>query len=86
MNLSDAIEKGTYGLGSPGPSFAPNNDVFFAAFRGFFKRDPTEQEQCEFYGNKHFGFPSDTEYACRVMTIYELKWSEVIKRLRSMDQ
>lgn len=86
MKLSDAIEKGVYGLGSPGPSFDPHNDVFFAAFRGFFGRDPTESEACQFYGNKQFGFPSDTEYALRLMTIFGLRWSEVLQRLRGMGQ
>ena len=84
MNLSDAIEQGTYGLGTPGPSFQSGNDVYFAAFRGFFGRDPSEQEQCEFYHNKHFGFPTDTEYAVRLMTLFGLRWSKVLQRLRVM--
>lgn len=86
MLLSDAIEQGAAGLGTPGPSFAPKNDALYAAFRGFFGRDPTTEEDHQFYHNKHFGFGTDTEYALRIMTIYKCRWAEVIKRLRATGQ
>lgn len=85
MLLSDAIEKGTLGLMTRGPTFEPGRDVYYAAFRGFFGRDPTDQEEGQMYHNNLFGFGTDTEYALRLMTVYELKWSEVIQRLRGME-
>ena len=80
MKLSDAIEAGTLGLMTAGPSW--DTDVYYAAFRGLHGRNPTTGEMCEFYHRPPWGYPSDTEYALRVMTVFGCKWSEVIKRLR----
>lgn len=71
---------------TPGPSFERYNDVYFAAYRGLYGENPTNEQESWFYHQAPWGYPSDTEYAVRIMTVYGLKWSEVIKRLRSMGQ
>jgi len=82
MKFSDAIHKGAYGLMTRGPDW--DTDCYFAAFRGFNDRDPTLPELARFYHDEPWGYPSDTEYALRLMTVFGLKWSEVIQRLRRM--
>jgi len=82
VRLSDAIEKGTYGLLTRGPDW--DTDVYFAAFRGLYGRDPDLPELAEFYHTGEWGYGTDVEYALRLMTVFGLRWSEVIQRLRGM--
>jgi hypothetical protein len=82
VKFSDAIEKGAYGVYTAGPTW--EKDCYYAAFRGLHGRDPTISEAFEFYHTAPWGFPSDTEYVVRLMTVHNLKWSEVIRKLRGL--
>jgi hypothetical protein len=82
VTLSDAIEKGCYGLLTTGPTFEPNNDVWYAAYRGIYGRDPNPAEAREFYHRPPWGFGSDTEYLLRLSTVFGERWSQVIQRLK----
>lgn len=67
---------------SSGPDW--RRDVYFAAYRGLYERSPSQEEAAAFYYAEPWGFPSDTEYAVRLMTLHKLKWSEVIAKLKGL--
>ena len=82
MKLSDAIEKGTYGMHSHGPGFVFETDPYRAAFRGVHDRDPSHEELAVFYHAEGWGFPSDAEYALRICATFRASWRETIVQLR----